>query len=295
MMRRISPPLPNAPLPRGGFSLIEMIIAIVILGILAAGSTAFIVRGVEGYTDSARREQMASAARIAVERMQREMRAALPNSVRVSGDCIEFLPLVTAASYKEEGGTYASGETIQPLPVANYTPPADRFDALDLAPLPRGNFYAAVYPLGAGGGVLANGDPYAGADPGVLFPIQRVRARRTPNVFSVILKNSVQFARQSPEQRVAVVGDPVSFCVTPGGKLWRYTGYGIQASQPSPPPNGSLLAENVQLTDGAAAVTPFSYQPGTQNRNGIIVLDLRFMQDQEWLRVQQDVQIRNTP
>lgn len=277
-----------------GFTLIEMIVTLVILGILAAGTSGFIVRSVEGYRDTARRDQLASTARLAAERISRELRGALPNSIRVSGNCIEFMPLVSGARYQREAGTYPSGEAILALPVSGFTEAASALDALDLTgDFSRGGYAAVVYPLGPGTG---NGDPYANSDPGVRFPIQSISASGRPSGVSQITFNGAhRFSRQSAGQRLFIIRDPVSFCVLSNGELRRYHDYGVQASQPAPPTGGDLLAEHVQLTDGGSTVQPFRYMPGSLNRNGLVALDLRFMQDDEWVRIRHDVQLRNVP
>lgn len=277
-----------------GFSLIEMIVALVILGILAAGTTAFIVRSVEGYRDTARRDQLASTARLAAERISRELRGALPNSVRVSGNCIEFMPLVSGARYQRETGSYPSGEAILALPVSGFSEAASTLDALDLnGDFSQGGFALAVYPLGPGSG---NGDPYASGDPGVRFPIQSVSTSGRPaGVSRVTLIGAHQFSRQSAAQRLFVTRDPVSFCVLSNGELRRYHDYGVQASQPAPPAGGDLLAEHLPLRDGGGAVQPFRFTAGSLNRNGLVALDLRFMQNEEWVRIRHDIQLRNVP
>lgn len=277
----------------GGFTLIEMIVTMVILGILAAGTSGFIVRSVESYRDTARRDQLASAARLAAERISRELRGALPNSVRISGNCIEFMPLVSGARYQRETGAYPTGEAILALPVNGFTEAASALDALDLnGDFSQGGYALVVYPLGPGSG---SGDPYANSDPGVRFPIQSVSASGRPTgVSRVTLDGAHQFSRQSAGQRLFITRDPVSFCVLSNGELRRYHDYGVQAVQPVPPTGGDLLAEHLQLTDGGA-VLPFRYTAGSLNRNGLVALDLRFMQDDEWVRIRHDIQLRNVP
>ena len=277
-----------------GFTLIELIVTMVILGILAAGTTAFIVRSVEGYRDTGRRDQLASSARLAAERISRELRGAIPNSVRVSGNCIEFMPLVSGARYQRETGNYPSGEVILALPVSGFSEAANALDALDLnGNFSQGGYAAVVYPVGPGS---SNGDPYASSDPGVRFPIQSVSTSGRPaGVSRITLIGAHQFSRQSAGQRLFITRDPVSFCLLDNGELRRYHDYGVQAIQSKPSKGGDLLAEHLQLTDGGIAVQPFRYTPGSLNRNGLVALDLRFMQDDEWVRIRHDIQLRNVP
>ncbi|MBL4899232.1 MAG: type II secretion system protein, partial [Colwellia sp.] len=55
-----------------GFSLIELIVVIVILGVLATSVSTFISFGTQIYTDAKDREQVVSSARFAIERLNRE-------------------------------------------------------------------------------------------------------------------------------------------------------------------------------------------------------------------------------
>lgn len=90
-----------------GFTLVEMVIAIVLLGIVAAITAAFIVRPVEGYRDLARRAALVDAAESALRRMQRDIRTALPNSVRVTntanGFALELIPVIDGGRYSDSG------------------------------------------------------------------------------------------------------------------------------------------------------------------------------------------------
>jgi MSHA biogenesis protein MshO len=75
-----------------GFTLIEAIMVIVITGILAGVVAVFITRPVQGYVDSVRRAELTDVADVALRRIGRDVRLALPNSLRVSGNsCIEFI------------------------------------------------------------------------------------------------------------------------------------------------------------------------------------------------------------
>ena len=94
-----------------GFSLVEMVVVILLLGILGAAVGAFISRPVEGYRDLARRAALVDAAESALRRMERDLRNALPNSVRVSnlanGFALEMIPILDGAKYNTRGTAYA--------------------------------------------------------------------------------------------------------------------------------------------------------------------------------------------
>ncbi|MFA6270798.1 MAG: type II secretion system protein, partial [Candidatus Paceibacterota bacterium] len=70
--------------PSAGFTLVEAVVAIVITGILAGIVAVFIASPVQGYVDSVRRAELTDAADVALRRMMRDIRLALPNSLRVT-------------------------------------------------------------------------------------------------------------------------------------------------------------------------------------------------------------------
>lgn len=83
-----------------GFTLIEMVITIILLGIvgLFLGNIAGQAMGI--YVDTTAREALIQQGRFLTERMSRELREAVPNSVIVANGCIEFLPIVNSAIYQ---------------------------------------------------------------------------------------------------------------------------------------------------------------------------------------------------
>lgn len=90
-------------LRQSGFTLVEMIVVIVITGIIAGIVAIFIKAPVQGYVDSARRAELTDIADIALRRMARDVRRAVPNSLR-SPNALTF-EYVQAG----DGGRYRSG------------------------------------------------------------------------------------------------------------------------------------------------------------------------------------------
>lgn len=90
---------------QSGFTLVEMIIVIVITGIIGGIVAMFIKAPVQGYMDSARRAELTDIADTALRRMARDIRIAVPNSVRFSNctvPCVEFIPTKDGGRYRAE-------------------------------------------------------------------------------------------------------------------------------------------------------------------------------------------------
>ena len=76
-----------------GFTLVEMVVAMVVIGIVAGMLAVFVGVPVRSYMDTTARVELADIADTATRRIARDVRLALPNSVRVdsSGRYLELL------------------------------------------------------------------------------------------------------------------------------------------------------------------------------------------------------------
>ena len=59
----------------------------------------YISNSATAYTDTVNRDQLSSLGRASIERVTRELRSALPNSIRVQNNCVEFFPVQIGSSY----------------------------------------------------------------------------------------------------------------------------------------------------------------------------------------------------
>ncbi|PML78483.1 PilW family protein [Enterovibrio norvegicus] len=80
---------------QSGFTLVELIVTMTILAIVSVGIFGFIESSTSGYVESKNREALQSQARFVVERLGRELRHAVPNSIETSdnGQCLVFTPV----------------------------------------------------------------------------------------------------------------------------------------------------------------------------------------------------------
>src|SRR5688572_29003240 len=84
-----------------GFTLVELIAVIVILSIVASIGTGFVVKTTEAYQRTQSRALLVNTSRQAIERMTRQLRVALPYSIRIlnGGACTEFMPISAGGNY----------------------------------------------------------------------------------------------------------------------------------------------------------------------------------------------------
>ncbi|GIU13842.1 MULTISPECIES: PilW family protein [unclassified Shewanella] len=273
-----------------GFTLVEMVTVIIILGVLVLGVSSFLIFGTRIFIDATSVDQVMSQSRFAIERMTRELRNAVPNSIRVrdSGDgawqCIEMMPIISSASYIEmpiaPAAAASSGTAMQSSASASLT--ADQF--------------LLIYPL-------TPADVYTSAirTQGKLFSIDSVTANATTNELTIDFGRAVRFDEASPRQRYFGVQGAVSYCfeqvTTELSLLKRYGGYGFNHPNLQPAPNdmgtGVLMAENIVNTIGNNS--PIAYTPGTLRNNAMVHLNPLFDVQGQSFQYHHQVQVINVP
>jgi MSHA biogenesis protein MshO len=92
----------NRSLKQRGFTLIELIIVIVLIGVIAASVTVFIKPAMDSYTNIQSRANMSDQVDTALRRMLRDVRRAVPNSltVPVADKCFVVVPATSGGRYR---------------------------------------------------------------------------------------------------------------------------------------------------------------------------------------------------
>ena len=276
-----------------GFTLIEMIMVMVITGIIGGMIAMFIRAPVQGYLDSARRAAMTDIADTALRRVSRDLRLALPNSVRVAtagtNFYLEFIPTIG-------GGRYRTGPPGDPL---DFSSADGAFDVL--APVTSVAIAAtnriAIYNLG-----IAGASVYAGDNFNV---VNTVSAGVNADETHVTLAAPIRYPFASPGNRFHVFATPVTYVCAPaaggGGTLTRYWGYALQAVQPSNIAAAPLLAaDRAQLATNVGTVgaggCSFSYQSNVvAERTGIVTMNLTITQGGESVTLYNVAHVSNEP
>lgn len=119
--------------PHRGFSLVELIVVIVLIGIIGGIFAMQVLPAIRAYLAVGQRAALTGQADTALRRIVADVRRAVPNSLRVSGNqCLELVP-------SSDGGRYRSD---QDYSMAN---PAGAF--LDDSPNPKTVFDVLTQPI----------------------------------------------------------------------------------------------------------------------------------------------------
>jgi len=247
----------------------EAVVVIVISGIIVAAVALFIRAPVTGYVDTAFRAELNDIADTALRRIGRDLRTALPNSIRVTNVgsvyYLEYLEVRTGGRYR----AVTSGASTLPA-CPNDDPRATDEDILSFYSSPSTGTDTCFKTLGN----IPNSAQIVNTDYVVVFNlgIPGASAYESPNTNKSLVSSTCtcacvpncsppsppansssacssctvgsyydefiiaaqMFSFSSSASRFDIITGPVSYVCDPvGGTLTRYSGYAIQASQPN--------------------------------------------------------------
>lgn len=235
-----------------GFTLVELIVSMVLLAILAGGVSSYLGIGARMYSEAAEREQILGQSRFVAERLLREVRNAVPNSLflAAAGDCLIFSPMLYSGSYIS-------------LPFDSENDPFSVIspDLAAISPvtfLPGQQPTVLVYPRNINDVYVPGPTSGAAAALAEISTVDASNAR-----FTLRLANaSFRFARQSPERRFYIADAPVSYCPVPDGN-GRY----------------NLLRNGVLMAEGLRSNSVFQVSNAILTRNSVVNIFLQFGAD----------------
>ncbi|MGI2225733.1 PilW family protein [Shewanella frigidimarina] len=265
-----------------GFTLIEMVTVILILGIVVVGLGSFVIFGTRIFVESSAVDQVLSQSRFGIERMTRDIRRAVPNSMRTldavdgSFQCLELLPIAASTSYIN--APFAPQAAQNNLTAIKSIRPIVNNQSVLIYPLTTAEIYNPQ-------GTTAK-----------RFIVQSVT--ELGDQLTITLTQSVRFTEASALKRLYVADSPLSYCFVNNAsnvELRLYQNYGYKVNQPAPAAmgNGVLMAQNVA---NVLAVNPaVILTPSTLMTNAIVHLQPLFSVNGETFQYQHQVQVMNVP
>jgi len=269
-----------------GFTLIELIMVIVIVGILATMTTDIITLPVKSYIDLERRTTLVDTAEMSLRRMQRDIRRALPNSIRVTGGTeIELIHTIDGGRYRAADGV-AAGSLCDGGTGKNDTLEFDRNDDC----FEFMGSLGAFDPQSVDGESLviyntSTAEAYAGNNRAAL-----VNATST-GVIKFSSKN-FSYLYQHSGQRFFIVDTPITYSCS-NNELRRYdksidAGYTIGSST-------ATLSYKLQAKATTLSCA-FSYDEGTATRGGLVTIGISLTDEAgESAKLIHQVHVDNVP
>jgi MSHA biogenesis protein MshO len=279
-----------------GFTLIELIVTLVVTAVVVSFMSMFISAPIRGFTDQARRSRLVDAADTALRRMGRDVRRALPNSIRTTSSAgvvaLEMLSTVDGARYRRE----APGSALQ---ILDFSAADGSFDAVApftqvAKPFSSTSAYLSIYNVGVPGA-----DAYELAN--VITPAGTtitIAADGATGEDRITLSPAFRFAYGSPTQRVFLVDGPVTYLCDPiAGTLMRYSGYTIAASQSARDSHGELIGAGATASLMANQISScaVTYTAGTSERASLVSMQIAVRSQGETISLLSQVHVDNVP
>lgn len=284
------------PHQQTGFTLLELVLVIMILGILGVGISSFMRTSVLQYTGFVERTQLINESSFIVQRVNRELMHAVPNSIRIKGDnsvhCLEFVPNKWATIYTDI--------PLQPS-VTNIVNVVTMHDINGNTFNPTENIdFAIVYPLDSADVYDATRNKRQQitgcTDDGANTSCSTLDD--TDNIVQLEVADS--FAASSPASRLYIAEKSVSYCVR-DNNMYRHES-GISATQTAFTTGGVMIAQNVVNTlstdpvnQTATSDDPFRWYDATYRRNAYSRILLAFGKNEQTISFVQEVHIPNVP
>jgi MSHA biogenesis protein MshO len=310
-----------------GFTLIELVLVITLMGVVGLVVAVTMKTPVDTYLAGSRRADLSDAADTALRRVNRDLRKALPNSVRLVADdtqCLEFIPTRTGGRYREALDSRAALAQTS-LNVLDFNQVESSFNMLGENPaLPadqhiRAGDLVAVYNLGSAGSnayqldniaqISANtlaipGGLLSGVSYGAETQLQ-LSGRSTP--FPLPSANKRFQIIPADEQVVSYVcsGAGLDAAGNGQGTLYRYARSALSNPQGltayPPPASCAAILSNLHLATDKPAVLAsnvsacrFDYDSASGHL-GLVSLALSLTRSNETVRLSTQAGVENLP
>ncbi len=318
-------PLSQLPASRTqtAFTLVELIIVIAITGVMFGMVAIFVLQPIQGFEAQSRRADLVDAAESALRRMQRDVRRALPNSVRITCDgslppctggetrwAVELIRTKVGGRYRQRPGQGPTGGGINTTDVQcllDFSTANDSFSIVgslndttvagDRMVISNWDSRGASANAYAGDNITppATTLNFTGADPTCDGEdrINFTNGGPAPFLFPF---------RSDPHQRFFIVdsANPITFlCDSSGGanSITRFNGYTYTLDQTSVDDAGELAAAGATsalIVDSVTACR-FNYEPGAAQRGGLLTLDVTVSKAGEQVRLLHQMHVDNAP
>ena len=266
-----------------GFTLVEMIVAIVIAAIVTGFLASFIATPVNAYLAQNRRSELSDSAESAMRQLTADLSSALPNSVRIANigtrRIVEMIPIDDRGLYRN--APYGADQDLN----------ESAFETV----------FDLLRPLNIGANSrLVIGNRTAGAQSAyqavgrVITPVGMAQFVPGPTP-RVQLNPAFRFGNASLGRHVYVVSNATQYhCDLATGTLIRYQNLPIAAAVVVPAIGGTVMARDV-----TTCTWQFSAAPNTAAHGGIATIQMTISRvtggNLDRMRIAHQVRLRNPP
>ena len=268
-----------SPQPQRGFTLMELIMVIVIAGILGTMTVSFITKPMEGYMDLSRRAQLVDSAEMSMRMMARDIRRALPNSIRCEGGCdesdtIEMVNTVTGGRYRAEYSDDIDnpGDPMQFGDDTSFDVLGEVINADQIST----SHHVVIYNLSS------EGDDYNA------YSTAGMHNRAGISAFTdthITLDSPLGISQGSPQQRFFIVDSTISYHCE-NNTLYRTQPSGIA---------GTITTNTDTPVARNVIDCKFSYEPGSATRSALVTISLTLEDASERVTLLHQVHVDNVP
>jgi len=291
----------RSPNAQAGFTLVELIIVIVLMGVVFSMVAVFMKSPIDAYLASGRRAALTDTADTVLRRIGRDIRRAVPNTVRQGTSCVEFVPAKTGGRYRTDELVAGDGlnldfaitdSSFNMLGSNAALPAAQRISQGDLI---------VVYNLGITGSDVYDTTNANGGKNWVAVAAVPSESG-SPLETTISIAPGFKFPLASGSNRFQVVDaneKMVAYVCSGGssGTLFRTVNTAITstascATSTAGTATASILASNVDCTN-----TALTYSGSDLQRNALVnmKLTLKDSSGNESVTLQSEVHIGNTP
>ncbi|MFT5503449.1 MAG: MSHA biogenesis protein MshO [Gammaproteobacteria bacterium] len=300
---------------KSGFTLLEVIVVIVLLGILGSAAGLLIVKPIQAYTDIERRQRLVDQGERALGQIARDIRRALPNSIRAlntgTGFATEMINTVDGARYRDEiGGDFVDDDDVLDFKVADaHFNLLGHLNTVEIVatdpPVDLDDVRIVIYSITPD--VIYQ---HAANDtsPGIITPSTTtltltLNSPILPDTddaeYHIEMDPAFEFSQQSPGQRLFLVNGSISYiCDLGTGEIFRYSNYNYQVNQETvralmTAPTGINATESLLVSNVTNCL--IDYNPGASQRSGLVTLEMTIQDSGEAISLMHQVHVVNVP
>lgn len=278
-----------------GFTLIELIVVIVITGIMAAVLTVFLKPAIDSYFDTRNRAELTDMADTALRRMSKDIRSAVPNSIRsIPPSCFQLVPTIAGGRYRMAADTANTGST--PLDITVATSSFDVLNPLNTSTNPQVGDWVVI----DNQNTL---DVYNGANRAAISAITNIPPATAPSVANgvstkgwhlITLSAATQFPSGYDGGRFSIVpnAEPTLVYNLVGTTLYRtvVAAFALADATTCARTDGSVVATDVNSAT-------FDYDPnhGATQQSGFVWMRLQLTKNNESVVLSHGTHVDNVP